>query len=62
MVSTSRHGENRRYTHDDAKHEFFAGIVERCADAIWAAVGESRGEALCRLCQLTGLHTVDGCP
>ena len=26
------------------------------------AVGESRGEALCRLCQLTGLHTVDGCP
>ncbi|RLB94176.1 MAG: hypothetical protein DRH76_09485 [Deltaproteobacteria bacterium] len=26
------------------------------------AVGETRGEALCRLCQLTGLHAVDGCP
>ena len=26
------------------------------------AVAESREEALCRLCQLTGLHAVDGCP
>ncbi len=46
MVSTSRHGANRRYTHDDAKHEFFAGIVERCADAVWSAVGDSRATAL----------------
>ena len=26
------------------------------------AVGETKGEALCKLCQLTGLHAVDGCP
>ncbi len=26
------------------------------------AIGESRGEALCRLSQMLGLHTVDGCP
>jgi len=26
------------------------------------ALGACRGEALCRLCELTGLHTVDGCP
>jgi hypothetical protein len=26
------------------------------------AVGETKKEALCRLCQLTGLHLVDGCP
>mgnify|MGYP002636231191 CR=1 FL=1 len=26
------------------------------------AVGLTKGEALCRLCQLTGLHAVDGCP
>jgi len=46
MVSTSRHGESTRYTNDDAKHDFFAGIVERCADAVWNAVGESRATAL----------------
>ena len=26
------------------------------------ALGACRGEALCRLCDLTGLHAVDGCP
>ena len=26
------------------------------------ALGASCGEALCRLCDLTGLHAVDGCP
>ncbi len=26
------------------------------------ATGACRGEALCRLCELTGLHAVDGCP
>lgn len=26
------------------------------------AVGESRGESLCKLCQMTGLRSVDGCP
>lgn len=26
------------------------------------AVGETKAEALCRLCQLTGLHAVEGCP
>jgi len=26
------------------------------------AVGQTRGEALCRLCQLIGLHSVEGCP
>ncbi len=26
------------------------------------AVGDTRSQALCRLCQLTGLHAVDGCP
>ncbi len=46
MVSTSRHGENMRYAHDDAKHDFFAGIVERCADAVWSAVGDTRATAL----------------
>jgi hypothetical protein len=26
------------------------------------ALGETRSEALCRLSQMLGLHTVDGCP
>ncbi len=26
------------------------------------ATGACRGEALCELCQLTGLHLMDGCP
>jgi hypothetical protein len=26
------------------------------------AVGKTRGEALCQLCQLLGLHSVEGCP
>ena len=26
------------------------------------ATGKTRGEALCRLCQLIGLHSVEGCP
>jgi len=26
------------------------------------AIGETRQEALCRLSQMLGLHTVDGCP
>jgi hypothetical protein len=26
------------------------------------ATGSCRGEALCRLCELTGLSAVDGCP
>ncbi len=26
------------------------------------AIGETRSEALCRLSQMLGLHTVDGCP
>ena len=26
------------------------------------ATGETRGEALCQLCQMTGLRSVDGCP
>jgi len=46
MSAASRHGENTRYAYDDAKHGFFAGIVERCADAVWTAVGESRATAL----------------
>ncbi len=41
MDGTTRSGGSRRYTRDDAKHRFFADIVERCADAVWAAVGES---------------------
>ncbi len=26
------------------------------------ATGKTRGEALCKLCQLLGLHSVEGCP
>lgn len=26
------------------------------------AIGETRNEALCKLSQMLGLHTVDGCP
>ena len=26
------------------------------------ALGETPGEALCRLCELVGLHNVEGCP
>jgi hypothetical protein len=26
------------------------------------AVGTTRDEALCRLCQLIGLHSIEGCP
>lgn len=35
-----------RYAREDAKHEFFAGIVTRCADVLVAAVGEPSVEAV----------------
>jgi len=41
MEGVIQRSVNGRYTRDDAKHEFFANIVERCADAVWTAVGES---------------------
>lgn len=45
-IETTRNGWAGRFARDDAKDLFFAEIAERCADAVWTAVGESRAEAL----------------
>lgn len=46
MSDTRRHEPSGRYARDDSKHAFFAGIVERCTDAMIAAVGESNVAAI----------------